>query len=248
VRRMGLLALVLVVPFLLPDAAHASADSPLTVSTASADGVRLTSTLPRSVYPRNALVRATVGIQNVGTRTIFTRIGDGCNSTNPLIEVFDRQGRLMSQVPSIAFDRAGGCRHVSGQPFRPGKVVVRHLFAVLRGRYLRTALTIGKNLHGQDVGAKLAVHLIAGVATRVTIDQAGEPFVTVQRPPGATGPLYYSGSALCGTAADPQTTRVNLLWSPVSNRLHSGCLHTREWHGLAGYLNYPVGEINWTRG
>lgn len=106
-------------------------------------------------------------------------------------------------------------------------------------------LSIGKNLHGQDVSAKLAVRLIAGATPSVTIDQTGEPFVTVRRPAGATGPLYYSGSALCGTAADPQTTQVNLLWSPVSSPLHSGCLQTREWHGLAGYLNYPVTEINW---
>jgi hypothetical protein len=106
-------------------------------------------------------------------------------------------------------------------------------------------LSIGQNLHGQDVGAKLAVSLIAGAAPRVTIGQTAEPFVAVRRPPGANGPLYYSGSALCGTATDPQTTQSNLIWSPVSSRFHSGCLQTREWHGLAGYLNYPVVSIDW---
>jgi hypothetical protein len=217
----------------------------ISVSTVSDDGVRLTLMLPRSVYLRNALVRATVRIQNVGQHTVFTRIGDGCTSTNPFIEVFDLQGRIIDQGPSVTFDRAGGCKHVLGQPFTPGQVAVRHIFAVLRGRYLRAVLTIGKNLHGQDVSAKLAVRLIAGEAPVVTIDQTGEPFVTVRRPAGATGPLHYSGSALCGTATDPQTTQVDLLWSPVSSTFHSGCLQTREWHGLVGYLNYPVVSIDW---
>jgi hypothetical protein len=193
-------------------------------------------------------VRATIRIQNVGQHTIYTRIGDGCTSTNPFIEVFDRQGKPMDQAPTITFDRAGGCKHVLGQPFRPGRVVVRHVFAVLRGRYLQAVLMIGKNLNAQDVSAKLAVRLTASEAPTVIIGQTGEPAARVQRPPGATGPPYYSGSALCGTAADPQTTSMDLLWSPVSSTLHSGCLQTREWHGLVGYLNYPVAAIDWTQG
>ncbi len=243
-RRMALLAFLLLVPFLVQGSAHASFHSGLSVSTVSADGVQLTLRLPRGNYPRNALVRATVRIENVGHHTIFTRVGDGCTSTNPFIEVFDRRGRLLDQGPSIAFDNPG-CKHVLGQPFRPGKIVVRHVFAVLRGIYLRAVLTIGKNLHGRDISTKLELHLGAGEAPNVTIDQTGEPAVTVQRPLGATGPLYYSGSALCGTATDPQPTQVDLLWPPVSNRFHSGCLQTREWHGLVGYLNYPVVPIDW---
>jgi hypothetical protein len=236
---------LLVLPFLVPDPAHATSSTGIADSTVS-DGVRLTVTLQRSVYPRNALVRATVRIENVGQHTILTWVGDGCTSTNPFIEVFDDHGRLLDQGPTVAFDRAGGCSHVLGQPFRPGQVVVRHLFAVLRGRYLRAVLSVGKNLNAQEATSRLAVHLIAGAAPTVTIDQSGEPVALVQRPPGATGPLYYSGSALCGTAADPQTTSMDLLWSPVSPTLHSGCLQTREWHGLVGYLNQPVATIDYT--
>lgn len=243
-HRAPLLALLLVVPFVVPHPVHASFDSALSVSKVSPDGFRLTLTLPRGNYPRNALVRASVRIQNVGRHTIFTRIGDGCISTNPFIEVFDRQGRPLDQGPSIPFENPG-CKHVLGQPFHPGQVVVRHIFAVLRGAYLRTVLRKGKNLQGRDASAKLAVRLFTGEAPSVTIDQTDEPVVTVHRPPGATGPLYYSGSALCGTAADPQATQVNLLWSQVSNRLHSGCSQTREWHGLVGYLNYPVVPFDW---
>jgi hypothetical protein len=244
VIRRSLLALALVVPFLEPRAAHATTSTRISVSTVSADGLRLTLMLPQRMFPRNALVRATVRIQNAGQRTVFTRIGDGCTSTNPFVEVFDRHGQLMDQGPSIAFGNPG-CKHVLAQSFSPGRVVVRHVFAVLHGPYLRAVLTVGKSLHGEDVGAKLAARLIAGAAPRVTVGQTAEPFVTVRRPLGANGPLYYSGSALCGTATDPQTTQSNLIWSPVSSRFHSGCLQTREWHGLAGYLNYPVVSIDW---
>jgi hypothetical protein len=243
-RALMLFSLLSIAAFLPVAATQATTMPRVTVSTVSADGVRLTVTLPRGLYPRNSLVRATVRIQNVGTRSVFTRIGDGCTSTNPFIQMFDRHGQLMDQGPSVTFGNPG-CKHVLGQPFRPGRVTVRHVFAVLRDRYLRAVLSIGQNLHGQDVGAKLAVSLIAGAAPRVTIGQTAEPFVAVRRPPGANGPLYYSGSALCGTATDPQATQVDLLWSPVSSPLHSGCLRTREWHGLVGYLNDPVGEIDW---
>jgi hypothetical protein len=245
VNRTALLAFLLVVPFLVPDPAHATAGKGISVSTI-VDGVRLTLSLPKHVYPRNALVRATVRIENVGQHAILTRVGDSCTNTNPFIDVFDRQGRLLDQGPTIAFLQAGGCRHVLGQPFRPGQVVARHVFAVLRGRYLRAVLSVGKNLKTQDVTTRLAVHLVAGAAPAVTIDQSVEPVAVVQRPPGATGPLYYSGSALCGTAADPQTTSMDLLWSPVSQRFHSGCLQTRQWHGLVGYLSYPVASIDYT--
>ena len=243
-NRRALLALLLVVPFLVPQSAHATAGRGISVSTI-VDGVWLTLSLPKHVYPRNALVRARVRIQNVGQHTILTWIGDGCASTNPFIEVFGQQGRLLDQGPTIAFDRAGGCKHVFGQPFRPGRVAVRHVFAVLRGRYLRAILSVGKNLNAQDVTTKLAVHLVAGEAPTVNIHQSGEPVAIVQRPPGASGQLYYSGSALCGTATDPQTTSMDLLWSPVSQRFHSGCLQTREWHGLVGYLNYPVATVDY---
>lgn len=127
-----LLSLLPILAFLPVEPVRATTSSRISVSTVSADGVRLTLTLPRSVYPLNALVRATVRIQNVGQQTVFTRIGDGCTSTNPVIEVFDRQGRVMDQGPSVAFGNPG-CKHVLGQPFRPRQVVVRHVFAVLRG-------------------------------------------------------------------------------------------------------------------
>jgi hypothetical protein len=39
---------------------------------------------------------------------------------------------------------------------------------------------------------------------------------------------------------------MDLMWSPVSPTLHSGCLQTREWHGLVGYLNHPVATIDYT--
>jgi hypothetical protein len=243
-RALMLFSLLSVAAFLPVARTQATTSTRISVSTVSADGLRLTLMLPQRMYPRNALVRATVRIQNVGQQTVFTRIGDGCTSTNPFVEVFDWQGRVMDQGPSVTFGNPG-CKHVLGQPFRPRQVVVRHVFAVLRGRYLRAVLSIGKSLHSRDVGAKLAVRLIAGAAPGVTIGQTAEPFITVRRPAGANGPLYYSGSALCGTATDPQATQVDLLWSPVSSPLHSGCLQTREWHGLVGYLNYPVGEIDW---
>jgi hypothetical protein len=206
----------------------------------------LTLILPKHVYPRNALIRAAVRIQNVGHRTVPTRIGDEYTSTNPFIDVFDGHGHLIDQGPSIAFDGPGG-KHVLGQPFRPGRVLVRHVFAVLRGRYLRAVLNIGKNLNGQIITPKLSVSLVPGEAPTITIDQTGEPFATVQRPKGASGPLYYSGSALCGTSTDPQTTSMQLLWSPVSPSVHSGCSQTREWHGLAGYLNHPVVQIDYVK-
>ncbi len=241
---LSLLPVMMIYVFSGPIQVNGEGGSAVTASALSVNGIKLTLSLPQQVYPLDALVRVTVRIQNAGQHTVLTWIGDGCTSTNPSIEVFGGRGRLMDQGPSIEYDNPG-CRAVFGQPFPPGRVVVRRVFAVLRGPYLRAALAVGKNLHGQDVSAKLAVRLAAGAAPTVTVDQTGEPAATVSRPPGATGPLYYSGSALCGTAADPQPTQVNLLWSSVSSPLHSGCLQTREWHGLAGYLNYPVVPIDW---
>jgi hypothetical protein len=37
------------------------------------------------------------------------------------------------------------------------------------------------------------------------------------------------------------------VWSPfLFDRIYSGCAGTQDWHGLAGYLNYPVATIDYT--
>jgi hypothetical protein len=248
--RGALLALSLGVPFLVPDPAHATTTASVSTSTVS-DGMRLTLTLPRRVYLRNALVRATVRMQNVSHHTILTRIGDGCSSTNPSIEVFDGLGHLINQGPLIEFGNLG-CPAIFGQPFLPGHTVRHHVFAVLRGRYARAVLNVGKNLNGQIITPKLSVRLVHGEAPIVTIKQSNVgPFAQVDRPHGASGPLYFVGSARCGSASNFKGYSTTPLWSRAAiaevNRVYSGCYGAQEWHALAGYLNFPVATIDYVK-
>jgi hypothetical protein len=247
--RRALPALLLVVSFLVPQSAHATTSTGVSISSVS-DGVRLTLTLPRRVYPRNALVRATLRIQNVGHHTILTRFGDGCAITNPFIEVFDGRGRLMDQGPLIVSGNPG-CPTILGQPFLPGRTVRQHVFAVLRGRYVRAVLNVGKSLNGRLITPKLAVRLVHGKAPIVTIKQSKiGPFAQVDRPPGASGPLYFVGSARCGSASNFQGYSSTPLWSRAAiaegNRVYSGCYGEQQWRALAGYLNFPVATIDYT--
>lgn len=243
VRRL-LLGLFLAVSLLASGPTHATSRELLTVSTTT-NGVQLILALDRRTYPRDALVRATVTVRNVGSHPILTRIGDGCTGTNPSIEVLDRRDRVLDQLPAIVFERAGGCRRALGEPFRPGQVVVTHVFAVLRGPRLRAVLAVGRNLQRRDVSTSLAVHVTPMNGPTVTAVGSGEPSFRIHRPPGASGSPMYAGSALCGTASDPETTALDLIWSAVMSPLHSGCYQTREWHGLVGYLNYSVARVDW---
>jgi hypothetical protein len=75
----------------------------------------------------------------------------------------------------------------------------------------------------------------------------GGPYAVVERPLHARGPVYVRDSTYCGLYTGLATVTSDLLWHPIrGDRITSGCLGPQQWHGYMGYLNFPVGTIDYT--
>jgi hypothetical protein len=237
---------LLVVPFLVPQPTYATTSSPITVSTVSA-GVRLTLTVPQRVYATNALAQVTVQVRNVSPHPVWTRIGVTCITFYPLVEVMGDHGTLTSQLPPDIFPPP--CPRVGGQPLPPGGGVREHVLVIVGGTYISAVLLVGKRLRGRVETPAVKVSLVAGTPLPVAVhDSPNGPFVQVDRPAGATGPLYVEDSAFCHLSGGRDTYQSNLVWSPVpAGTIYPNCGDTQEWHGLAGYVNCPVAAFDYVK-
>jgi hypothetical protein len=215
--------------------------------------------LARAVFPRGALVRATLRLHNLSTRALLLEpaprvsvVGAGGN------EVYSS---AQGSYPQI-FPGVGGFKPPTGfSPSPPasiqaGATRVFHIFLVLRGSRLRSTITVfTPKRSNPSVGTGvlfttplLSVRLFRGAAPLLSISfRAPEALVQV-RPTQASqrGNLWYMQVARCGqtasgtpdwTAVAPRpshTYRVSAMCSPLSG-----------WHVAAAWLNQPVGILNY---
>jgi hypothetical protein len=193
-------------------------------------------------------VKFSVIVRNESHYAVLTSLGPLCGlTTNPSIEVSNGQGQLTPQLPSVTYGRpCGGA--VTGLPLLPGQTKRRYLVGVVSGAYIRAVLHVGRYLAKAFGTPRVQIRLTAGTPLTATIHQSNiGPYATVQKPVRAKGPLYFVESAMCGSSTNPQGREVSLVWSPfLFNRIYSGCAGPQDWHGLAGYLNYPVASIDYT--
>jgi hypothetical protein len=246
-KHFLLLPLLVVVPLVPIRHAIARTGSGITAST-TAHGVKLTLVVPRRTYPRNALVKFSVTVQNVSHYVVLTSLGSLCGLTsNPSIEVSNGKGQPTPQLPSSTF--AGStCGAIIGRPLLPQRSERLHVVGVMSGAYIRAVLHIGRYLAKAFGTPRVQIRLTASTPLIAAIHQSNiGPYATVRRPARAKGPLYFVESAMCGSSTHPRGREVSLVWSPiVFNRVYSGCAGPQNWHGLAGYLNYPVATISYT--
>jgi hypothetical protein len=213
--------------------------------TVTSRGIRMTLTVPGSVFPPEALVRFTVRVQNVSHHTVMTRLGPQCSDTNPAIEVLDAAGNVTDQWPPGFFPHP--CPFPFPQPFAPGQSWTEHLLAVTNGVSVRAALLVW---HQETLQASrvvtpaVSIQLVDGQAPNVTLSLG--PFATIPRPVGAHGPLYAVDSTECAQGGGIERVDSNMLWYPVKgDRITSACSGTQRWVAWAGYVGYPVATIDY---
>jgi hypothetical protein len=244
-KRFLLLLSFVVVPLVPISHAYARISSGITVSS-TAHGIRLSLVVPQRSYPRNALVRLAVRIQNVSHDSVLTYIGAQCISTNPFVEVLDSGGSVTPQTPPHMM--LPPCPVPSGQPLAAGKSVTQHVIFILNGVAIRGVLNVGRYLATRIVTPKVAVRVSGAVPASLVVHRSqGGRVLVIQRPPGAPGPLYVFETTYCGAADGIASLLGEPHWLPVQgNRISSGCTGPQQWHGYAGYLNYSVETIDFT--
>lgn len=206
-------------------------------------GVRLTLSLDGQVYPRNALVRATVSLQNVSRHRIV--LGTGCVSGSPGVEVYAASGAVLypPAVPDLISPSCGGPDR--GRPtLEPGQVMRRRLYAILRSPRLAAVAFVGE-YNTSIVTPDLTVRLVGGRPPRVVMSTSGPVSARIQAIERVGGRLLAAMSYRCkrGLLYSGGTSWV------VVRAIHvaPACSRVSEWYLAVGWLNHSVAVVHYVR-
>lgn len=168
-----------------------------------------------------------------------------CSRVDFLVDVLDTKGQPLSPLPP-APGPYPPCTAPLPYPLHPAQTLSRTVFVVLLAGRLRATANVNtlsgtRNYAGMDlVTPVVTVTLHPASAPAVTVQTPSNTVAVVAKPPDAKGPLRYEQWSICGVGG----ARV-LTWSTAaSSSVDAGCLQPREWHLVAGWVNYPVTFVN----
>jgi len=256
IARAALFSTLVACSFSAPVAAQWQPATHLTVSTVS-HGVKLTLTVPRRNYPRNALIRVSVRLENVSQHwKTISGGGPMCGSNHPGAAVTTDAG-LAVYPPAIPSVFASCGRFLRGTRLPPGGVLHAHPLIILRGNHVMAYARID-NQGTELVTRQLVLHLVPGVAPQVTFTKTF--FLQAAVRPANAGMkkrLYFLYGYRCPGGGDPadhgiiSTSSGVVTWQSTTLSHHGaylfqvGCRDPIEWHVVAGYLNQPVAMIDY---
>lgn len=257
-HRITFLLLLRLLPLLSVAPAGAETGHTLRVDTMS-HAVRLSLTVPRSIYPRGGITRVTVRVENLSRQPLIVTPGCAFQFDNPQIESLTPSG-VIRYPPAVRSATANPSPPCTGGAVRSG--VLRSgaysqwsVLALLGASRLRATVALAplepNNRVGRSftvVGRTVPVRLLGMPGTRIVRCSNSYSCLHVLPPPGArvTGPLYYAYSAKCEDANGNVAYGQQLLLTPTTRTtLHIGCgAPLVELHLVAGWLNQPVGRID----
>lgn len=218
---------------------------------AVAHGVTVSLLVPRTRYPRDALIQATVTVRNDSGSTIM--VPTSCDNNNPGIEVLRHDvvggARFATRVypPALPQWLMPPCspvfrRLASGESFQNGG------FVVLVGGYVRGFAVIAAGSEEIRIATpQLHVHLSPSRPPRVTMHTTAPVHATIHRPQGAAGPLLYVQYSACplGSGSQQLTGQPDWrIWATApTDTLTPGCARPTQWDVLAGWPGFSVARI-----
>jgi hypothetical protein len=210
-------------------------------------GVKLSLSVPRQTYPKNALVTATLSLQNVSRHTVLVSV----NNYPDVVVLDSAHGEVYSGRHPL-LDRALFDLHGPGprspMKLRPHRVLVAAYFVVLRGPLLQAQAVVGSQ--GKE-------HVIHGPTLPLTLADEAPPTLTVMEtptihaiiapPPGVSAPPYFVEQTRCADN-DIMTGRG---WQAaprddLTPEFASDCVKPGAWVAVVGWLNHPVVTISYT--
>ena len=213
-----------------------------------AHGVKLVFSVPRRVFPNDALIRVEVQVRNIsrGDLQIDTTFRGPCISQTK-VEVLNDDGQSV-YPPALQPFPAPPCAPYIPEILRAGQMVKRTPLVILRGSHLRASVGVSIIANHNPliyetvpvITPMVDVRLRPAVAPRITLHiRKNLVYVVVQRSAGGHGPLLYQDFGPC-----PDSTRLD--WTRAAgNRIPSGCSYIKHWTIVAGWLNQPVGTLDY---
>ncbi len=259
--RLLAASLVLITVLLVPHSVLARGNGAAVRTQIVTDGVRLTLSLPKRMYPRNALVRATVTVHNVSRREVYVvERGSADNGfQTPQVEVVGPDGNVV-YPPALSMQflpRPGQVGSTS--ILLPKQTIVWNEYVILRATRIRTWLDI-QTSSAPDAPQRrvmtppLMLHLVSGTAPRVTLRVTGSRVVAVLHPMWrAHGPLVYMDSGTCVYPGLGTQYPEHFTWIPALRHRFTlqaepalgPCPDVLAWRAIAGWNGQPVAQINY---
>jgi len=221
-----------------------------------AAGLDLSLSLPRSVYPRDALAIATVRLRNLSSHVM--QLAAPCGD-NPAVQVMSgTTGAIV--FPPIFRASAGGSCHMRRHRFgvtgvlEPGSALVRQVFIILRGSVVRPTVSIVTGLGPSMLtGRALKLTLVDGKPPTFTLSTTPTLSATIRSALPVAGPLVYAELYRCGVDSEVTYSEHSGRWqfargSRLVPHWPPNCAYPFEWHAVAGWPGQPVAHIDYVSG
>jgi hypothetical protein len=214
--------------------------------TARGYGLRLTLTVPRRVYPRNALVRVYIVARNITPHRVWILPTENFlpGDSFPQVDVLNGAGEALPPPLKLLF--IPGLPIPLPRALKPAQSIGADPLVVLTGSWLRASIAAVPGYTGRGAfhlrfvrTRALRIFLVHGMAPRVVLNTGpGDITVDVSSPVPVRGPLYSIFSSSC---------HYNYSWTPTPPYLNPGCRSPARWYALAGWLNHPIASISYQR-
>jgi len=257
VSLLGLTALVLV------PAGHTQVQPSASYSVQGVShGLKLTLAIPKNVYPRYALIRARIDMQNISRRVVYLpQWGAPCERLNgfddPGVEVTDGTGNEV-YPPAISGFPEPPCAPLPNRKLRsvqPGRTLTRQVYAILRGSRISAFVSAANTTQPSGSGGTLRVttptlnlHLTAGARPHTDVHTVAPDISADIQPTGPVqGLLHYIAWNQCPAGSIATSGQVSAVWAPApGTHLSPSCSPVQTWAVVAGWLGQPVAEIQYS--
>jgi hypothetical protein len=213
--------------------------------------VRVTVSIPRRIYPRDALVSVWIGLRNISHHAVYVP-GACAGPTNPNVSVWSASRRLV-YPPLIPVAEPRGplvmaCLAPPPRPLLPGNALHWRLDAVLRGSWIDARVGLGGptdivvGRHWMRV--RLQVQLSKDDAPTLSVITSPKVTVDATAAPGA-GPLFISEWWFCPGDIRANGARDRTFQSLTAARFTAPCARPTEWHGVAGRMGHSIARFDY---
>jgi len=221
-------------------------------TSATSGGLRLTITVPRRSYPRDALAPMKVSMRNVSSHAIgYLRLGVAAPGyAVPQAEVLDASGRVVFPPAMPYFPPLPGPAPFV-QRLDPGQTVAQTQYVVMRGARIRASQAFTLQAQPNPSVRRplsvlrtrpITVALTSEPAPRISLYASGSDLrADIMPPPGVTGrPLRLSYTD-CGFPTYDYTET----WTASGTHITPGCGPVQEWHLRVAWVNHPVAALDY---
>jgi hypothetical protein len=202
--------------------------------------IELSLTVPRRIYPANALIRVTAQLRNVSGESVglLGTAGPVCPRYGPGIQVINQAGNVVYPGVSSTFTTCGGL--LLPRPLQPGQMISRKLLIILRAAAIQAVVSLG---------TPQSPITIVTPAIRLRLGRERAPFLRAHLTPPFEATIRPSTAQQKGSlyliqsCSDDFGSRVTFRWTaaPAYLRLSNGgyilrpaCSNPEEWYATAG--------------